>query len=150
MKKLIFIIPLLILSCASHRDATRSDSDRENLLSEFEMSFNPSDYDEEIRLEEKKKESVEIKPKEKVNQEIINGFRIQIAMTKEINEANTIKNDLINLFPEQNVYVIFESPYYKIRLGDFTDKESANRILPNIVDKGYKSAWVVPDKVVKK
>ncbi|RCK72196.1 MAG: hypothetical protein IGBAC_0542 [Ignavibacteriae bacterium] len=150
MKKIIFIIPLLILSCASHRDATRSDSDRENLLSEFEMSFNPSDYDEEIRLEEKKKESVEIKPKEKVNQEIINGFRIQIAMTKEINEANTIKNDLINLFPEQNVYVIFESPYYKIRLGDFTDKESANRMLPNIVDKGYKSAWVVPDKVVKK
>ncbi len=149
MRNLILIIPFLILSCASQKDASKIESGHDNPFSEFEKSFNPSDYDEEIKIEEKKKENIEIKPKEKINQEILNGFRIQITMTKEITEANTIKNDLIALFPEQNVYVIFEAPYYKVRLGDFLDRESANNFLPNLIDKGFKSAWVVPDKVVK-
>lgn len=148
MRRLIFLIPILILSCAPSGDMTRSE--REEDFTKYEKSFNPADYDDEIRVEEKKKEKVELKPKEKTEQEIVHGFRIQIAMTKEISEANTIKSELTDLFPEQNVYVIFESPYYKIRLGNFPDRDSANKILSKIIDKGYKSAWVVPDKVIRK
>lgn len=148
MKKLIFLFPLLIFSCAPSGDVTKSEKEEDELI-KYEKSFNPADHDEEIIVEEKKKERLELKPKEKIEPEIVYGFRIQVAMTKEMYEANTIKNELTSLFPEQNVYIVFDAPYYKVRLGDFLEKESANRFLPKVIDGGYKSAWIVPDKVLK-
>ena len=148
MKNFFFLILIFLISCAPQKDVTKSEED--NSFAKYEKTFDPSVYDDEIKLEEKQRENIEVKPKEKVEPEIINGFRIQILMTKEIAEANSVKNELSTLFPDYGIYMIFESPYYKIRMGDFSDRESANRVLPYVVDKGYKSAWIVPDKVLKK
>jgi len=34
-------------------------------------------------------------------------------------------------------------PYYKLRVGDFPDREAAEKYVPAAVEAGYKNAWVV-------
>ena len=74
------------------------------------------------------------------------GFRIQTISTPKRDEAFTMKADLQNRFPDQKVYVLFQSPNFKVRIGNFLKKEEAekfkiqlNKIYPQgvyIVDDG--------------
>ena len=53
------------------------------------------------------------------------GFRVQIMSTGNRDEAFKIKADLLTKFPDQKSYTIFQSPNYKIRIGNFLKKEDA-------------------------
>lgn len=150
MKNVLLIIIVLLVSCSPSGELKKGKSgEAENLLENYESEFDPSEFVEDLTKNNKKGEEIEIKPKGKVESEIVNGFRIQILMTKEISEANSTKSQLTEMFPELGIHIIFESPYYKIRIGDFLDRETATRFLPNVIERGYKNAWIVPDKIIK-
>jgi len=44
---------------------------------------------------------------------------------------------------DQKVHLDYEVPYYKIRVGDFADREEAETYLPAAMEAGYKNAWIV-------
>ena len=46
-----------------------------------------------------------------------------------------------------NIYVEFDSPYYKVRIGDFTDRDKATEFREIAREKGYPSPWIVKTKV---
>ncbi|KAA3655956.1 MAG: hypothetical protein DWQ10_16495, partial [Calditrichaeota bacterium] len=46
------------------------------------------------------------------------GYRVQILQTQDAEAARTVQNDAIVQL-DAEVYSIFDSPYYKIRVGDF-------------------------------
>lgn len=74
------------------------------------------------------------------------GFRIQVISTSKRDDAFKVKSDLMSQFPDQKTYVVFQSPSFKVRIGNFLKKEDAetlktqlNRIYPNgvyIVEDG--------------
>lgn len=74
------------------------------------------------------------------------GFRIQVISTPQRDNAFKIKADLEAQFPDQKSYIIFQSPNFKVRIGNFIKREEAdtfkaqlNKIFPNgvyIVDDG--------------
>jgi hypothetical protein len=39
---------------------------------------------------------------------------------------------------------------YKVRVGDFANRYEANQRLPEFVEKGYRDAWIVPDRIVQR
>ncbi|KPL02970.1 MAG: hypothetical protein AMJ90_04270, partial [candidate division Zixibacteria bacterium SM23_73_2] len=72
-------------------------------------------------------------------------YRVQVFATKFPQQAYIIADSLKVDF-EENIYVDYQSPYYKVRLGDFEREKDAQRFLTLVRSKGYFESWVVKVK----
>ena len=77
------------------------------------------------------------------------GFRIQIMSVTGANsrdKANMEKAKFLMEFDDIRVYIVYQEPYFKVRLGDFRTKLNALKYQQEIfVD--YPQAFIVSDKV---
>jgi hypothetical protein len=76
------------------------------------------------------------------------GFRIQVANTQNRDEANTVKAEMLRRFPDQKVYLLYQAPYFRVRVGNFfTQKEGA--ALRKMIMKLYpnKGIFFVQDRI---
>ncbi len=74
-------------------------------------------------------------------------FRVQLYMSRLYNEANrerALADEIFSL----PVYLDYEVPYYKLRVGDFATREEAEGMIPAIQGLGYSEAWVA--RVIQK
>ena len=55
------------------------------------------------------------------------GYRLQVLSTQSREDAFSLKAKLLQRFPEQKAYTIFQSPYFKVRFGNFIDRSEAER-----------------------
>ncbi len=79
----------------------------------------------------------------------INGYRIQIAAYSGVNsksQAEYAKNSFNNLFPYTRAYLIYNEPYFKVRVGNYYSRLQAYKDLETI-KLTYPSAYIVPDKI---
>lgn len=68
-------------------------------------------------------------------------YRLQIFTSRLYTEASrekAIAEEIFNL----PVYLDYEVPYYKLRVGDFAARGEAEDMLPEIKAIGYRNAWV--------
>ena len=77
------------------------------------------------------------------------GFRIQIFSTNDFDEAEKQKAEAEAIFAGEWIYVQYDQPTYKIRVGNFLTKLDAERFRGLAVEKGFAGAGIVPDKVFK-
>jgi hypothetical protein len=154
---------LLLSGCSSTQTTTQEKSKpqmrKSNLapLAEYEATLNPADYDQEVeavqrqQIEEHPFQTVDI-PRDTTapQDQILQGFRIQIFSSASIDEANTLKATAIAKFAADSIYILFDAPVYKVRVGDFVARYDANQRLPEFVEKGYRDAWVVPDRIIRR
>jgi len=153
---LLIVILLVFVGCASlfHSKPSKTPAEeRKDFLDKYEKSFNPIEYDEvedslNERLSGKNKNLISTDDAEAKEPELVSGFRVQLLFTPEIDDANKIKNEITPLVKDA-VYIIFEAPYYKLRVGDCQTRTAANHLVKSLVDLGYKNAWIVPDRVYK-
>ncbi len=74
------------------------------------------------------------------------GYRVQLISTRDGEEARSVKRDAVLAF-EENVYVAFDNPYYKVRIGDCSSRYEAEILQEKAVEKGFVEAWVVRTQV---
>ncbi|RMF56722.1 MAG: SPOR domain-containing protein [Calditrichaeota bacterium] len=81
--------------------------------------------------------------------QVVDGFRVQILATKDIDQATMEKKQAEFQFLEDSVavYIEFDSPMYKVRVGDFQNRDEAERLRQIARKKGYRGAWIVKTKV---
>lgn len=68
----------------------------------------------------------------------MNGYRIQIFMeigNEAVNHAQSVKYSFTRAFPEIPVYLSYEQPYYRLRVGDFRNRVEAEKYLRLIKPK---------------
>jgi hypothetical protein len=131
--------------------------ERKAPLSEYEATLRPSDFDEEVEAVQLK-HAEEIPPEEPdiprdstvVREEILQGFRIQIFSSANIDESTKIKANAQPKLPQDSVYVVYDPPVYKVRIGDFISRYEAGIKLPLVVEQGYPDAWIVPDRIIQR
>lgn len=75
------------------------------------------------------------------------GFRVLVTNTDNLEEANQIKAEVINKLDRNEIYVDFDPPFYKVKVGDFIDQKSADNIRFKLNQLGYKEAKVIKDKI---
>ncbi len=127
---------------------------RKEKLSTFEKSFKPSEYDTDIDLVHKKENQprpivdVPVESFTIAEPETVQGFRIQVFASNNYDEAVSVRNSVNLELPVQWVYMVYDAPTYKVRVGDYTNRADANLAVDGFIEKGYKGAWVVPDKVL--
>ena len=79
----------------------------------------------------------------------INGYRIQIAAYSGVNskaQAEAARNSFNGLFPYTKSYLIYNEPYFKVRVGNYRSRLQAHKDLETI-KLTYPSAYIVPDKI---
>ncbi len=82
--------------------------------------------------------------------EYLQGFRIQIFATANIDEANAMKTTASQIITGDSLYVVFDPPVYKVRMGDFMSRLEASRKLSTLLDRGFPDAWVVNDQIIRR
>jgi len=80
---------------------------------------------------------------------IIEGFRVQILATKELVTAEQLQKQLLDNL-NQNIYIVFEAPNYKVRVGDFIDRKKAETLRKKMIKEGYSSAWIIRTRIKPK
>lgn len=130
------------------------NSELNAFLQKYEKTFQPSNYNDELteilQQEKKEREIIEAARVFKIAPpETIPGFRAQVMFTSEIEEANSVRDSIFNILPEEWNYIVYETPYYKIRVGNFIDRADANMMVKKLFSLGFKDAWVVPDRIIK-
>ena len=78
---------------------------------------------------------------------LYHGYRLQVLNTQSRDQAYQLKSELLQRFPEQKTYVLYQSPYFKIRFGNFIDRSDAVRY-KNLLSSMYSQViYVVNDNV---
>lgn len=55
------------------------------------------------------------------------GYRLQVLKTRDRKKALLMKAEMMQDFPGTEVYMVYRSPYFRIRIGNFTTKKDAVR-----------------------
>ena len=74
------------------------------------------------------------------------GFRVQLIATDSEVSARQIEQNALMDFQE-SVYLTFDPPNYKVRVGDCITRADANVLLGKAISQGYDNAWVVQCRV---
>lgn len=76
----------------------------------------------------------------------LKGYRIQIHFSPEKNKANEMKLKFLSTYPEKRAYEIFETPYFKVRVGDFRTRLEAYKFLSDVAID-FPGAFIVTDDI---
>ncbi|MCF8254559.1 MAG: SPOR domain-containing protein [Bacteroidia bacterium] len=76
----------------------------------------------------------------------MDGFRIQLFSGSERNNANALKAKFKQDFPDEPSYLIYQQPYFKLRVGDYRNFIEAQQMYLQL-QKVYDQLLIVPDKI---
>ncbi len=77
----------------------------------------------------------------------MNGFRIQIFFGSgrtARDDANETKARFLSYFPDTKAHILYQSPFYKVRVGDFRTKNEALKFYRTI-QRRFPNAYIIPD-----
>jgi hypothetical protein len=60
------------------------------------------------------------------------GFRVLVINTNDRNKALEVKSKMMTEFPEHKTYLVYQSPYFKIQVGNFRDRKEAENLRKKI------------------
>jgi hypothetical protein len=75
------------------------------------------------------------------------GYRVQVLSTDDVDEANLVRAEIYEKVSRKEVYVIFEPPFYKVKVGDFTSKSEAENLRFKLNQLGYTESKVIQETV---
>jgi hypothetical protein len=73
---------------------------------------------------------------------VTQGYRVQIFLSDDLREASRIMAEARERF-EEEVYLEYDAPYYKVRVGDFGTESEGQGLLKMAQRFGYQDAWLV-------
>ena len=77
---------------------------------------------------------------------ISEGYRVQILATRYFEYADSLAISISSKIND-SVYVEFETPNYKVRVGDFINRDSAELLQKELLKMGYKTEWILRTRI---
>jgi hypothetical protein len=75
------------------------------------------------------------------------GFRIQLISTASRDAAQQMKTDMMNKYPDQKIYMLFQSPNFKVRMGNFLKRKDAERFRMQLIRYFPQGVYIVEDAI---
>jgi SPOR domain len=153
----ITCISITLLHCGGAKDASKKDLQQVNQSVRYDESFDPltlNDDDLEITADSIRPTSdmTETTTDTTVQSLVVKeaeGFRVQILASNNIETASLTEQEAMARFASLGVkiYLIFEAPLYKIRVGDCVDRNAAEDLRDKAKEIGYGTAFIVKTKI---
>ena len=74
---------------------------------------------------------------------LVKGYRVKVMISENQEDLIEVKDSLEKLIQEK-IYIQFELPNYKLRVGNFSSRKKAELYRNKIARLGYRSSWVIP------
>jgi hypothetical protein len=159
----LLVVVLLFFGCGATRNQMTEQENRKGIEKETGIVnefFDPLILKED-ELKVKKTISIESKSDQMKENDIqtmpesqrsdeTSGFRVQICAVSDEGRARQIQREAILKFMNEEVYLIYDSPYYKVRVGNCMTRFEADKLQQLAVEKGFDDAWVVRTKISMK
>ena len=158
----LFLVIILVSCGSSRQNATRGAAPAGETIetSRIDESFDPVMLqDEDLEFPEKTIPSQQaeipfppgkiIENKEAEPNRVVDGYRVQIFATQNIENATLQKKEAEFVFLTDSVavYIDFDSPMYKIRVGDCLNRADAENLREISRKHGYPTSFIVRTKV---
>jgi len=75
------------------------------------------------------------------------GYRLMIISTINRDEAISAKTKVYTYFPELKAYLWHQSPYYKLKAGDFKERKDAELYQKKLNSYFPKGVFIIPDVI---
>lgn len=165
-----FLIPLVFYSCSASTSERYSKEEEKTDESKniensgvLEEDFDFTPYRTKLDIPEKRlsfpssvkskdvwydydEENVDTSSVKKIINKV-NGYRVLILTTDNLEEANNMRDEAYTTMTQKEVYVIFDPPFYKVMIGDFTNYSNAKNLSFKLNQIGYNEARVVNETV---
>lgn len=79
-------------------------------------------------------------------EQTLDGFRVQLFSSADRNSANALRTKFKTEYPEVPAYLVYQQPYFKVRVGDFRNQIEAQLFYLEL-QKNYGQLLIVPDKI---
>ena len=156
MRYILILQFIIFISCAGPKETVKVEKPAEK-MSNLDESFDPLRLeDDDINIEPPAKTEMEKNSSSPTNKndeltfQEINGYRIQILATDNIETASLVEQEATDRFAHDGhkVYLIFEAPLYKIRVGDCKERLAAEELRDSAKKYGYRGAFIVKSKIM--
>jgi len=79
----------------------------------------------------------------------VKGYRLQVVNSTDREYAMKVRGKLLQNYADQKVYMTFQSPYIKLKFGNFAEKDEAERYKKLLIKGNFITGniYVVPDVV---
>ncbi len=77
----------------------------------------------------------------------VSGYRLQVINTSDRSAAIAAKTKVYQLFPELKAYLLYQAPYFRLRVGNFTDRDDAEDYRKTLSREFPNSVFIVRDTV---
>ncbi len=166
---LLLVIPFLILfySCSASTDTRYSkDSEKEASSKKTEETiiedyFDITPFRTKIEIPEaiteKKEKPLDlwfeypaddtIGQSQKTVVDTMAGYRVQVLSTDNLEEANGVRSEIFFKTNEKAIYVLFEPPFYIVRVGDYKNMNDAKALSFKLNQLGFSGTKVVNDLI---
>lgn len=75
------------------------------------------------------------------------GFRILVISSNNRNNVIEAKTKIYRQFPELKSYMMYQSPFFRLKVGNFRERAEAEEYLQNIQKLFKSSVYIVPDTI---
>ena len=93
------------------------------------------------------KKKAEINKKSADSKKPNKGYRIQVLNTTDRNQALNTKSRLLTIYPEHKTYLMYQAPYFKIRIGNFVEKSEADDLKKELARMFPTGVFVIPSDI---
>jgi hypothetical protein len=76
----------------------------------------------------------------------IQGYRIQIFFGSERKVAQEARAKFVQMNPDVEAYLVYQQPYFKVRVGDFRTRLEAQPLLKKVLPE-FERVFIIPDKI---
>lgn len=166
-------LPVILISCGTSTGSRYSETRKSSSLKNEEKSkeektgkkypenFDLSGYHSKIDVKGSK-DTVESKNLDvwynyhevpdtgDVNRAVIKttpGYRVQVMTTDNLDNANKMRSEIYFKTDQKAVYVVFDPPFYKVEVGDFTNINDAKSLSFKFKQMGYEDSRVVNETI---
>lgn len=73
------------------------------------------------------------------------GYRLLVINTNKRDEAIAAKTKVYTYFPDLKAYLIYQSPYFKVKVGNFRDREEADEYRIQLAKFFPKGVFIIND-----
>jgi hypothetical protein len=112
------------------------------LLSQFALAQNKKNISTPVTLDSLVYKNIQ---KHKAEQ-TLDGYRVQLFSSADRNSANVLRTKFKTEYPEVPAYLVYQQPYFKVRVGDFRNQIEAHLFYLEL-QKNYGQLLIVPDKI---
>jgi hypothetical protein len=78
------------------------------------------------------------------------GYRIQVLNTTNRNDALSAKGRLLSLYPDHKTYLMYQAPYFKLRIGNFVERKDADALKKELGKLFPTGVFVIPSDIEAK